>query len=243
MAWIEKLYQTYEACKGREPPGAALLMPISHTPQQIHIEISIDGLGNFKSAKIVQKEETVIPATEKSSSRTAGEAAHPLCDKVQYCAADYAGFGGAKPAYFQSYEALLSSWCESSFAHPKAQAVLAYVRKSRVVADLVNEKILHVGPDGKLLTEWLGEDSPDIFRLLTAKEGKRDQGDAFIRWQVWLSDDPNTAVWTDTSLQEAWIGFDAASKDAKGLCMATGESEAALALSHPKRIRHAGDGA
>lgn len=243
MAWIDKLYATYEACKGREPPGAAPLMPISHTPQQAHVEIAIDEQGNFKGAKIVQKEETVIPATDKSASRTAGEAAHPLCDKVQYCAADYAAFGGAKPAYFQSYETLLSSWCDSLFAHPKAKAVLAYVRKGTVVANLVREKLLHVGADGKLLIEWVGEDVPDIFRLLTAKEGKRDQGDAFIRWQVWLPDDPNTAVWTDTSLQEAWIRFDAASKETKGLCMVTGESDAALALSHPKRIRHAGDGA
>ncbi len=243
MAWIEKLHATYEACKGREPPGAALLMPISHTPQQAHIEIAIDGQGNFKGAKTVQKEETVIPATDKSASRTAGEAAHPLCDKVQYCAADYAAFGGTKPACFQSYEALLSSWCDSPFSHPKANGVLAYVRKGTVVADLVKENLLHVGTDGKLLTEWQGENAPDIFRLLTAKEGKRDQGDAFIRWQVWLPDDPNTAVWTDTSLQEAWIGFDTSRKDARGLCMVTGENDAALALSHPKRIRHAGDGA
>ena len=117
------------------------------------------------------------------------------------------------------------------------------MRKGKVVADLVKEKLLHVGVDGKLLTEWPGEDTPEIFRLLTAKEGKRDQGDAFIRWQVWLPDDPDTAVWTDTALQEAWIGFDASRKEAKGLCMVTGENGAALALSHPKRIRHPGDGA
>lgn len=244
MAWIEKLHATYEACKGREPPGAALLMPISHTQQQAHIEIAIDGQGDFKSAKIVQKEETVIPATEESAGRVGIKPPpHPLCDKVQYCASDYFQRGGTKPPFFKEYEALLSSWCNSNFRHPKAEAVLAYVRKGKVVADLVKEKLLHVGADGKLLTEWPGEDAPDIFRLLTAKEGKRDQGDAFVRWQVWLPSDPNTSVWTDTSLQEAWIGFDAAGKEAKGLCMVTGESGAALALSHPKRIRHAGDGA
>lgn len=244
MAWIDKLYATYEACKGREPPGAAPLMPISHTLQQAHIEIAVDALGSFKNAKIVQKEETVIPATEDSAGRVGTRPPpHPLCDKVQYCAADYKRYGGAKPPFFKEYEELLASWCASSFKHPKAQAVLAYVCKGTVVADLVREKILHLGTDGKLLTEWPGENVPDIFRLLTAKGGKRDQGDAFIRWQVWLLDDPNTAVWTDTSLQEAWVRFDAASKETKGLCMVTGESDAALALSHPKRIRHAGDGA
>ena len=246
MAWIEKLHATYEACKGREPPGTAPLMPISHTPQQAHIEIAIDGQGNFKSAKILQKEETVIPATEESAGRVGTKPPpHPLCDKVQYCASDYQHFGGIKPPFFKEYQALLSSWCNSKFVHPKAEAVLSYVRKGHVVADLVMEKVLHLGtgPAGKLLTTWPGEDPPEIFRLLTAKDGKRDQGDAFIRWQVWLPDDPNTAVWTDRSLQDAWSGFDAASKAVKGVCMVTGDNEASLALSHPKRVRHAGDGA
>ena len=84
MAWIEKLHATYEACKGREPPGAEPLMPISHAVQQAHIEITIDGAGNFKGARTIQKEETVIAASEKSAGRTSGEAPHPLCDKVQY---------------------------------------------------------------------------------------------------------------------------------------------------------------
>jgi CRISPR-associated protein Csd1 len=180
MAWIEKLHATYEACKGREPPGAAPLMPISHTPQQAHIEIAIDGQGNFKSAKILQKEETVIPATDESASRTANEAPHPLCDKIQYCAEDYAALGGAKRPYFKSYEALLSSWCESPFSHPKAQAVLAYVRRERLVADLVKEKLLHLGPDGKLLTTWPGEDVPELF-LIAYRQGRQARSGRRIR--------------------------------------------------------------
>ena len=83
MAWIEKLHATYEACKGREPPGAEPLMPVSHAAQQAHIAITIDAAGYFKGARVVAKEETVFPATEKSAGRTSGEAAHPLCEKVQ----------------------------------------------------------------------------------------------------------------------------------------------------------------
>jgi CRISPR-associated protein Csd1 len=244
MAWIEKLHATYEACKGHEPPGSSPLMPISHTPQQAHIEISIDGKGDFRSAKILQKEETVIPATEESAGRVGTKPPpHPLCDKVQYCAADYPNRGGTKPPFFKEYEKLLSDWCSSPFTHSKARAVLAYVHKERVVSDLIREGILHDGPDGKLITEWNGDAPPEIFRMLTQKDGKRDQGDAFIRWQVWESGNPVTAVWQDESLQRAWIGFDAASKETKGICMVTGLSDTSLALSHPKRIRHAGDGA
>jgi CRISPR-associated protein Csd1 len=245
MSWIQKLHETYEQCKGREPPGAERLMPISHTPQQAHIEITLDADGNFKNARIVQKEETVIPATEQSAGRVGIKPPpHPLCDKVQYCAADYPEHGGGKPSFFKEYEAQLGRWCESEFSHPKAKAVLVYIRKGCVVADLVKEKILHIDSDGKLLTRWTGENqAPDLFRLLTAKAGERDQGDAFIRWHVREVNNPCTAVWEDSSLQEAWAKFDASTKQLMGICMVTGDDKAALAMSHPKRIRHAGDGA
>jgi CRISPR-associated protein Csd1 len=244
MAWIEKLHATYEACKGREPPGAESLMPISHAVQQAHIEITIDGAGNFKDARAIPKEETVIPASEKSAGRTSGAAAHPLCDKVQYCAADYPIFGGTKTSYFTGYEAQLAAWCESRFSHPKARAVLAYIGKGNVVADLVRHKVLHIGPDGRLLMQWTGDgEAPEIFRQLTAKDGLRDQGDAFIRWIVWIDGDLCPEVWKDAALQEAWIGYDSANNVQTGLCMATGEANAVLASSHPKRIRHGGDGA
>ncbi len=245
MSWIQKLHETYEQCKGREPLGAERLMPISHTPQQAHIEITLDADGNFKGARIVQKEETVIPATEQSAGRVGIKPPpHPLCDKVQYCAADYPEHGGGKPSFFKEYEAQLGRWCESEFSHPKAKAVLVYIRKGCVVADLVKEKILHIDSDGKLLTRWTGGDqAPDLFRLLTAKAGERDQGDAFIRWHVREANNPCTAVWEDPSLQEAWAKFDASTKQLMGVCMVTGDDKAALTMSHPKRIRHAGDGA
>jgi len=253
MAWIEKLLATYEACKGREPPGAESLLPVSHAVQQAHIEITIDGEGNFKGARVVQKEETVYPATEKSAGRTGtGAIPHPLCDKVQYCAKDYSTHGGAKPSFFEAYRGLLSSWCNSEFAHDKANAVLAYVGKGTLVADLVQHKLLHLASDGKLIVApaklkdmWQeAENVPGIFRLIAPNQEKktRDQGDAFIRWIVWGDDDKCPEVWKDSNLHDAWIAFDAASNTEKGLCMVTGE-EAVLASSHPKRIRHGGDGA
>lgn len=245
MSWIQKLYETYEQCKGHEPPGSAHLMPISHTPQQAHIEITLDVAGNFKGARIIQKEETIIPATEQSAGRAgAGAAPHPLCDKVQYCANDYLAHGGKKRSFFNEYEEQLATWCSSEFSHAKARAVLAYIRKHSVLSDLVKEKILHLGADGKLLTQWGGNnDTPDIFRLLTAKEGERDQGDAFIRWHVREDGNPCTAVWEDPTLQDAWGAFDASTRKLKGVCMVTGDIHAPLTANHPKRIRHAGDGA
>ena len=245
MSWVQKLYETYDQSKGRESPGTSTLLPVSHSIQQAHVEITLDEHGNFISARTIGKEETIIPATEQSAGRTGRiPPPHPLCDKVQYCAADYPEMGGSKPSFFKEYEAQLAEWCNSPHSHAKAQSVLTYVRKRQVVADLVREDVLHLGADGKLLTRWASEtQAPELFRVLTAKSGERDQGDAFIRWHVREPGNPCTAVWEDASLQDAWAKFDASTKEAVGVCMVTGEMHASLALSHPKRIRHSGDGA
>lgn len=244
MSWLHKLNETYDACRGSEPEGTEKLLPVSHSFQQAHIEITLDINGNLESARCIGKVDTALPATEKSAGRTSSPEPHPLCDKVQYCAADYQAFGGGKAPAFDKYHELLLSWCNSPFAHPKAKAVLAYVEKGRLVADLVSERVLHVGTDQRLLTQWTSAgDTPEIFKVLTAKAGERDQGDALIRWQVRDPDQRPSEVWLDESLQDSWARFDASTKSTKGLCMVTGEQHANLAASHPKRIRHAGDGA
>ncbi len=154
MSWIQKLYKTYEQCADAPQFSNSPLLPVSHTIQQAHIEITINNHGNFLRAKTIIKEETIIPATERSSGRTSGEAPHPLSDKIQYCAADYPKHGGKKKTYYPGYAKQLSSWCQSEFFHPKAKAVLEYVQKESIVSDLVLEKVLYLGDDGKLLTSW-----------------------------------------------------------------------------------------
>lgn len=243
MSWIQKLYDTYEQCYAAPQFENQPLLPISHTIQQAHIEITIDKDGNFRRAKLIPKIDTTLPATEKSAARTSGEAPHPLCDKIQYCSSDYPDHGGKKKSYYHSYIEQLTNWAESSYSHPKVKAILEYVRKGTVVTDLIQEGILHVDNDGVLLTTpKLDEPVPEIFKYLTAKEGKRDQGDAFIRWCVEKPGDPIPESWEDHSLMDAWIGFDASLNQVEGLCMVTGETML-LAQNHPKRLRHGADGA
>lgn len=243
MGWLQRLLETYDACAGGDQFVNNPLPPVSHTPQQAHIEIVVDGRGTFKRARIVQKEETLIPATEQSANRVGTRPPpHPLCDKIQYVASDYPDHGGARPSFHAEYLELLSAWCASPFSHPKAEAVLAYVRGGRVVADLIEEKLLFVDGNDKLLTKWQGEGlKPDIFRLLPP--ASFDQGNAFVRWHVEMSGDREPAVWRDPLLQRSWVQFNASQMARKGLCMATGDADAALAASHPKRLRHPGDGA
>ena len=95
MSWMEKLYQTYEAGVLLDLPLEKCLMPISHTMQNAHINIVIDGNGHFKRASVLEKKQIILPATEKSAGRTGKKPPpHPLADKLQYVAKDYPEFGG-----------------------------------------------------------------------------------------------------------------------------------------------------
>ncbi len=253
MSWIQQLYETYEQCAGREAPGGQPLLPVSHTAQQAHVEVCINGEGGFMSARALSpRAETILPATEKSAGRTSGEAAHALADKIQYCAGDYSDFGGKKASYFEGYIAQLRGWCASPHGHPKAWAVLRYLEKGTLVADLLESGVLHAR-DGVLLTAWDGGEEgregksreiPDIFRQLTPKNEKgvkvQDQGDALVRWRVVMSGDPQDQTWLDGSLYQAWLDYDASNRQLRGVCMSRGE-ETAIAEQHPAKLRHGGD--
>jgi CRISPR-associated protein Csd1 len=147
MSWIQKLYETYENCRSMigiaSDESEVPLLPICHTTQKAQIEIVIDQDGNFKRAREIPKSEsrTIIPCTESSGGRSSGEAPHPLCDKLQYVAADYKKYKGVKKPYFEGYFQQLKKWCDSKYWHPKAKAVLKYIEKGCVVKDLVESKI------------------------------------------------------------------------------------------------------
>jgi CRISPR-associated protein Csd1 len=253
MGWIQKLYQTYEACSGKE--GADDLLPLSHTEQQAHIEIIIDDNGNFKTASVIKKESTIIPATEDSAGRSSNEAPHPLCDKIQYCAGDYSDYGGVKNSYFNSYRCILEEWCNSEFSHPKAKAVLKYISKKSLAGDLIEHKILVVNEKNNLLVIEKEKSAkgiktqkvektiePIIFQQLTFNDKDiKDQGDALIRWIVEINDNLDTKTWKDKSLYDSWICFVANKESTKGLCMVTGLKEESLAFKHPAKIRNPGD--
>ena len=171
MSWLQTLYDTYESCKGREPEGSAVLMPIGHTTQQAHIEIVLDGQGNFRRASVLDKGAgtTLIPCTEESGGRAGSKPVnHPLCDKLQYLAGDFVKFGGEVTSGFaaepdephREYLASLNAWTSSGIGHTKLDAIHRYVQRGRVIEDLVAAKTLPLAADGKLRREWEGEKTP-----------------------------------------------------------------------------------
>lgn len=255
MSWMEKLYQTYEAAVLLdEPPPSdddkkkhSSLVPISHTQQNAHINITLDGMGNFITAVVLkEKTQVVLPATEDSAGRVGTKPPpHPLADKLQYVAKDYFDYGGKKACFFKEYHAQLEKWCTSDYAHPKVKAVLQYIEKGTVIKDLVTANIVYVDADNVLLTQWNSDngEAPALFKLLPKDKGVLDQGSALVCWSVELASDPVMDTWKDESIQQSWIAYYASSgSNAKGLCYITGQTQT-LAMNHPKKIRHSGDGA
>src|SRR3989304_4245603 len=255
MSWIQKLYQTYENCQSMVDKVASEkevpLLPICHSTNKVQIEIVIDHQGTFKRARVVSKDyaRTIIPCTESSGGRTSGEAPHPLCDKLQYLAKDYAEYGGSKDSYFAKYQSELEKWCTSQYKHPKALAVFEYIKRGQVIKNLIEEKVLSLGSDGKLLKQRDGKKQnktvTDIFDLLPGRLNKKgewenSQADAFIRWEVELPDDKCPKVWEDKTLRESWINYYSNIKQDKTLCYVTGK-ELLGAEQHPAKLRNDGD--
>ncbi|WP_218142459.1 type I-C CRISPR-associated protein Cas8c/Csd1 [Nitrosomonas ureae] len=239
---MEKLYHTYEAGLLLDLPLEQRLMPTSHTLQNAHINIVIDGEGNFKRASVLEKTQIILPATESSASRSSGEAPHPLADKLQYVAKDYEDFGGKKKAYFEGYKKQLQTWCESEHAHDKVRAIYRYIEKGAVIRDLLANNIVFVDSDNILLTQWNSDDgeAPVLFKVLPKEKGMLDQGSALVCWTVEKPSDPSADTWKDGTIQASWIAYDTLDSSSTGLCYITGQ-EQTLSTNHPAKIRHSGD--
>ncbi len=243
MGWIQKLYETYENCRravGNETDESKVpLLPICHTTQKAHIEVVIDGDGNFKRARVVPKDEarTIIPCTESSGGRTSGPVAHPLCDKLQYIAQDYTKHGGTKETHFDLYERELEKWCNSEYSHCKARVVLKYVKRGKVVENLIDEGILLADKNGKFLKKADYKSEPSglvVFDVIDPQE------EAFVRWIVEIPDERESRVWKDESLWEAWIKYYSSTKKEKTLCYVIGQTGLA-ADQHQAKLRNDAD--
>lgn len=253
MNWIQSLYETYENCQnmlGYSSDAARPLLPICHITTQTHIEVVIDGKGNFRRAQIVDKDgsTTIIPATESSAGKAGIKPeCHPLSDKLQYLAGDFVDYGGEVTSGFskdpiepyQNFVGLLTKWCQSEYSDPKARAVLAYVQKKSLMRDLATQKILLLDGNGKLQSKENAKrdkNVKDIFSVV----GSQDK--AFVRWAIESPESSEPRAWLDRGLWESWINYYLYSRTDTGLCMVTGQ-EQLLTDNHPKYIRREGDNA
>mgnify|MGYP001006544538 CR=1 FL=1 len=237
MSWLGSLYETYQ---NMSRSGLYKdLLPIAHTTQICHIEITLNERSEIVDATVIDKEnaETLIPCTEESAGRTGTHPKnHPLMDKLQYIAGDYTKFGGEKGELFhEEYMRDLKDWCNSQYLHPKVKIIYDYLKKGTVIADLVSFRVLHCDANGKLYKKYPDKNNvPAIFRVVQGS-----QSDAFVRFKV-IGVDDKAEIWEDESLQQSYINYYLSKFSNKKLCYVTGEIKS-CSSNHPNKIRNTGD--
>ena len=92
----------------------------------------------------------------------------------------------------------LEAWCKSSYAYPLVRELFEYLEAGTLIQDLVEEKILVLDEQGKLIEKWKGlENKPAIFQMVTGT-----QADAFVRFVV-----DGVQLWKDPNLVESFTHF------------------------------------
>ena len=237
MSWVHKLYATYDNIAdiaGQFSADGRVLLPIGHTLIKAHITVTIDAEGNLIRAEAVEdRGETIAPCTEKSDSRSGKRPVpHPLVDKLQYLAGDFERYTGEDVAWaYEQYLNELHAWCTSHYAHPKVQAILAYIEKRRLVEDLVAQRVLFLDSNGKVLDKWNGakEAAPELFKIPNCTPSK-----AAVRFRV-LGLPGDDRVWMDASVRKSFLAYYASQQKEKRLCYVSGEMVPPIEM-HPKKI-------
>lgn len=210
MGLFQKAVETYDNMKSlagaESEERKAALAPIGFITTGVQIEITVTEDGEFSGAEQIfdisedskgksqkpKKKIIIIPVTEKSLKRTntAATSPHPLCDKLKFMC----------PENKESYEAYLEQlqdWCDSEFACPKIKAILKYVKKGTILADIASV--------GKV----------------------KAKKDTFVCWRVLSTDcaEPEE-VWKSPSVIDSYINYYQSKIDAspkKALCYVSGE--------------------
>ena len=243
MSWEEEALRLYE--RNRSEIGIikkygnvfCVLLPLHHTTVTAQIEIVIDGEGNFLDASSVYDENklTIIPITEKSGSRTAGKAPHPLCDNLQYLAGDYGryvkGKSDSAAECYQMYMEALEKWYLSQYTHEKVRAIYCYIKKREVIHDLINAGVLVLDDENFL------DKSSNIQNVTQDKAFVR-----FIVRQKATEEVLEEKSWKDRTLQASFIEYMRSLQTEKTLDYLTGKQETPSYL-HAKKMRNEGDGA
>ena len=247
MSWVSRLCETYDNCSAGvlKAETEKDLLPAGHTTQYAQIEIVLDVGGNFRSARALDNGKangenealTVIPCTEDSANRTSGLEPHPLFDKLQYVAGDYSTYVQDKESGFDEYAANLQRWCDSPYSHPMIQAVLSYVRKGTMMADLISSKVLYLSQSGGIMEKWTGadEERPLLFRQTA------HPADAFVRFCVEIPGMPDSRVWMNEDVRERFIAYHTNTLSSTGTCYVTGKTDVPVSRKSAGKIRNAGD--
>lgn len=255
MSWLLELYETYKAnehkfvgkVETKRNGQAFTLLPISHTTQNAHVEVTVTEEGEFLSAFVIEDKNemnTLIPCTEGSASRAGSVIApYPLHDKLSYVAGDFVAYGGKvkKELPYAAYIQELGNWANSVHSHPKVRSIYNYLRKGQLIQDLVRVGVLCVDEDNRLVEKWDAKlearypVKPKIFSVVPT-----DQFSVFVRFTVYAPDEASLKVWNDPEVYESFIRYYNERLEDHDLCYVTGRRLPG-SERHANKIRNAAD--
>lgn len=214
------------------------LLPVAHMTQSAQIEVNLSINGEFMNAKVIDNERTIVPMTLDSANRS-GSAVRPhyLHDKLFYVAGDYMTYGGEekRAKYFPAFKEQLRLWASHPGAPNEVKAIYSYIAKERLIEDLIEEKILFVDKEGRVIPKITGPDRPEIYKVVTG-----DILGAFVRFNVIQKNTPH--VWENKEIFDNFIDyFNSINEAERGICYVTGKVSELLTTQHGSRIRNAGD--
>ena len=241
MSYVNELIDLYN--KNQDKIGVIeyrgdipyVLLPPFHTTVTAQITVTIDQNGNFMRAELVAQDDkmTIIPVTEKSGSRTAGKAPHPLCDNLRYLAGDYKDYYKDDGVCNELYMSQIEKWEKSTYSHEKVKAIYLYLKKATLIKDLVEQKIIKLNDNNQI------DDKENMEGIVQTK--------AFVRFIIRstgenLHREIPDECWKDRTLQDCYIKYVRSQEREKGMCYLTGNMES-ISYLHSKKIRNEGDGA
>lgn len=228
MAWMSRLYETYENNIGRE--SDVLLAPIAHMNKEAHIEVTLNAQGEFRGAIIVPKESesTLIPVSEASAGRTSRIVPHALCDYLSYIAGDFENYSHEKDKKngprkkYEIYISNLRNWVESEYSHPKIKAIYDYLIQEKLIADLYQAGIVELDEKNEFSNKKIS--------------GRNYEG-LMVRFRILDSASDTDGTWQDPSLIQAYTSYylSLISGSTSDICYFTGERKV-ISENHPKGI-------
>ncbi len=236
MSWMSQLYQTYEYNVAKEDPSNRPMAAVAHMYANAQIEVTLSGEGEFWWAMQVEKEDaaTLIPVTESSAGRSSGIAPHPLCDMLSYLAGDFSLYCGSESdkkkaeEKFENYIENLKLWEESSYSHPKVQAIYRYLSEKRLIRDLIQAGLVE-----------LEENQTFAHKKIVGQPYEK----ALVRFRILNGQQDTDTTWEDHDLMQAYTAYyQTVQQGERDICYFTGK-EQTVTVNHPKGIVAANYGA
>lgn len=250
MSWLKELHDVYDANLDRVGLSEetfnrkSILLPMSHTSQTAHIEVTINEKGDFVDAEVLDKVITLIPATEQSASRAgAAISPYPLHDKLSYVAGDLSKFGGSakEKNQYNAYISQLEEWAESEHATSSVKAIYNYLSKETLISDLVAKKLIGVDENQSVIQKWTSGlekeygEKPVLYTKIAS-----DLFGAFVRFNVYSPTKVLKKIWEDPEQFNAFIQFYNEKLGQDDFCFVTGK-KGPITERHANKIRNSGD--